>query len=197
MGKKASKSKASKQRGLVHVMTPEQRRQVDDLLAALETSVAEHKQYLADHALRVAAIEAACSGMVGTLPSAVRKQLASTFDELIPTADTLSDDGQPLPEFPKLVVRQVRAAAEAGFVMAVVRYREWLIGNREVDEILRNREAGLRKGHDVQTQRKQDRARRIRETWAAMEAEGKDPTNESVAAECGCSVRTVIRAFED
>jgi hypothetical protein len=195
MSKKPRNRKAEKSGGLIDAMSPDERRRVAEMFAALEQSITEHRQFMNDHAAHVAAIEAACKGMVGQLPSAVRKQLAATFDELIPAVDTLTHEGKPLPEFPKLVVRQIRAAAEAGFFMAVVRYREWLVGNREVDSILRAREDGLRKGHAEQKRRSDERAKRIRDTWAAMEAAGERVTNGTVAARCGCGVRTVIRAF--
>jgi hypothetical protein len=89
----------------------------------------------------------------------------------------------------------VRAAA-AGFLAALHRYRPQLAQVPELQRWYAKRAAGGDRGRESSSQRKQDRDQLIRDTWAAMEANGQRPTNPAVAAQFGCSISTVIRAFK-
>jgi hypothetical protein len=85
----------------------------------------------------------------------------------------------------------------AGFDFAVARYADRLRHMPELQEWEAKRFTGGQRGRLTQSQQREDRYRRIRETWADLESAGQQPTNASVAAAAKCSVSTVIRAFKD
>jgi hypothetical protein len=84
----------------------------------------------------------------------------------------------------------------AGFIQAMLMHRQELMSSVDAAVIVNGRRRGNVLGHASQSQRKHAKAKLIRDTWAAMEAAGERPTNGTVAARCGCSERTVIRAFD-
>lgn len=95
----------------------------------------------------------------------------------------------------------VRQAAEAGFWVAIQRYAKHLHGSAEAMAFINARKAASDKGHATQAKRSQELHRQIREKWAAMEAAGEKPTNDTVASAMRsdgvqCSRSTVIRAFK-
>jgi AraC-like DNA-binding protein len=87
-------------------------------------------------------------------------------------------------------------AASSGFAMALYRYADALRDIPELSAWRHKRKRGGDIGRKILTQRKVEMAERIRTTWANMEAAGDNPTNDTVAAACGCSRRTVQRAFK-
>jgi transcriptional regulator GlxA family with amidase domain len=96
----------------------------------------------------------------------------------------------------EFIATLVAEAAEAGFRLALERYAKQLKAVPELAAWHRKREAGRTKGHESQSRAREELAARIRTTWASMEAAGDNPTNDTVAAACGCSRRTVQRAFK-
>jgi len=97
-------------------------------------------------------------------------------------------------------VEQLRLALaisyKRGYYLAVLRYEEDLKHVPELASWHRSREKGGDKGRQTLTRRREERAREIRAKWAEMEANGEQPTNESVARAIGCGRSTVIRAFK-
>lgn len=87
-------------------------------------------------------------------------------------------------------------ALHAGFILAMVLHRHELMSSADAAVIVSGRRRGNVRGHASQSQRRNAKAQFIRDTWAAMEANGQRPTNATVAAQCKCSVSTVIRAFK-
>jgi hypothetical protein len=83
-----------------------------------------------------------------------------------------------------------------GFDFALTRYAEQIKHVPELAEWHRKRADGGEVGRRTSTSRSEEKAQRIRDTWAALEADGKKVTNEIVASACGCSLSTVIRAFK-
>jgi hypothetical protein len=195
MSKKPRNRTAGKSDGLIDALSPDERQRVAALFATLNQSIAEHRHLLHGHAAIVADVELLRDQLAETMPRAVRKELAMEFDKLVPKP--IDMDRQPRTQLVRLAMRQIRSAAEMGFVIAVVRYRKWLAGNREVEAILRGREDGQRRGHVTQSHRSDELAKEIRDTWASMEAAGERVTNGTVAAAVGCSTSTVIRAFKN
>lgn len=192
----ACTSRLASLRPLNEVMNADERQRVDLFFSDMKAHFARVKEVQEEQARIAAVLSAARDEMVGMLPAAVRKKLSQVFSELMPAATTDVIDGQPVSEATKKAAVQAFAAGEIGFFMAVVRYRDWLVGNREIAQILHGRETGQRRGHVTQSQRREQRAQLIRDTWATMEAAGQRPTNRSVAAAVGCGVSTVIRAFK-
>ena len=83
-----------------------------------------------------------------------------------------------------------------GFDFALTRYAEQIKHVPELAEWHRKRADGGEVGRRTSTSRSEEKAQRIRDTWAALEADGKKVTNDIVASACGCSLSTVIRAFK-
>lgn len=193
-----SKAKQKPQRPLAEAMTPDERRLVDDLMARLKDGIAQQRAYWHDVERSAIRFEQERDKMVGMLPAAVREHLSKHFDVFVPEINghTAAETGESFSDRALAVARSYRVAAEMGFFMAVIRYRKWLVGNREVEQILHGRDAGQRKGHATQSQARENKYQRIRETWAAMEAAGEKVTNDTVAEAVGCSRSTVIRAFK-
>lgn len=94
----------------------------------------------------------------------------------------------------------LRHVFHAGFVEAVLMHRRELMAAGDWVEWKQKQSGGGNKGRKKASSRSADLAKVIRDTWAAMEAAGENPTNVTVAAavkrQCGRgSVSTVIRAF--
>lgn len=109
------------------------------------------------------------------------------IEELIPVPKTGVDRELSL---------NLRKAVKAGFVLALARYSSELRMNAEALKLINARKRGGVNGREKSSQNREQRAQRIRDTWAAMEAAGQRPTNQAVAAAVGCGVSTVIRAFK-
>jgi hypothetical protein len=91
-------------------------------------------------------------------------------------------------------------AAEAGFSMALYRYAKELRDVPELAAWQRKRTVGGDLGRKTASQRREQKAQRIREKWAAMERAGERVTNDAVVAALKhegvkVSLRTVQRAF--
>lgn len=127
------------------------------------------------------------------LPPAISKSTAAAAEDL---AWSMMKG---MPEFAEANVLQrtgirvvASLAVEMGFAMALYRFADTLQGEAELAEW---RAAGIRKGHETQSQGRIQRAEAIRAKWREIETAGGTPTNEIVAAAMKCSVSTVIRAF--
>ena len=86
-------------------------------------------------------------------------------------------------------------ATHMGFAMALYRYADQLQEVPELAEWKRKRHDGLDKGHATQTQAREAKYQRIRDTCSQLEAEGKPCTYDVLAVACGCSRSTVERAI--
>jgi hypothetical protein len=127
------------------------------------------------------------------LPPAISKSTAAAAEDLawvmLDRLPELAAAGVP----ERTGVRVVASlAVEMGFAMALYRFADTLQGEAELAEW---RAAGMKKGHETQSQGRIQRAEAIRAKWREIENAGGTPTNEIVAAAMKCSVSTVIRAF--
>ena len=95
----------------------------------------------------------------------------------------------------RLAVSFLEQVIFEGFDFALTRYAEQIKHVPELAEWHRKRADGGEVGRRTSTSRSAEKAQRIRDTWAALEADGKKVTNDIVASACGCSLSTVIRAF--
>lgn len=90
----------------------------------------------------------------------------------------------------------VLCAVREGYSAAMLDHSGDIVEADEAETLYQSRGQGVTLGHQIQSQLSDDRAQRIRDTWAAMEAAGQKVTNDTVAAAVGCSRSTVIRAFK-
>ena len=96
----------------------------------------------------------------------------------------------------RLAVSFLEQVIFEGFDFALTRYAEQIKHVPELAEWHRKRADGGEVGRRTSTSRSAEKDQRIRDTWAALEADGKRVTNDIVASACGCSLSTVIRAFK-
>jgi hypothetical protein len=203
MSKKPSKRNTSGTAGgpLIHHLSIQDRERAAIALREIQRILHETKEVEREEAELLARFTEESQRIMGAaLTASVRGQLAAQLDEILRVDSQGRVTGIiPSTERQRRAALNLRAAAEIGFVMAVCRYRSWLVGNREVEAILRHQDSirdGVTKGHATQSRASEERAERIRATWASMEAAGAHPTNAKVAHACGCGVSTVIRAFK-
>jgi len=83
-----------------------------------------------------------------------------------------------------------------GYFLAVLRYEDELKDVPELASWRCSRKAGGDKGRKELQRKTEQRYQEIRDKWAEMEANGEQPTNESVARAMECGRSTVIRAFK-
>jgi hypothetical protein len=96
----------------------------------------------------------------------------------------------------KAALRFVEQVVFQGFDFALMRYADQIEHVPELHEWRKRRSDGGAKGRRTSSTRREHMARRIRDELARMTAAGEQPTNTKLAAACGCSVSTVIRAFK-
>ena len=150
--------------------------------------VEEIKEHLQDPALISKGLPPAIQSETSAAAAELAWEMLETMPEL--AAATVRE---------RTGVRVVASlAVHLGFCMAIHRFADSLQG---VPELSKWQEEGLKKGHATQSQTRAENYQHIREKWAAMEAAGLKPTNDSVAAAIRgdgrrCSRSTVIRAFK-
>lgn len=93
------------------------------------------------------------------------------------------------------VARMMRSAVHEGYLAAMMDYSADIQQSDEASAQYDKREIGGHKGHKTQSEQREARYKKIRETQARLEAEGKPCTYEAVAKECGYSRATVERAI--
>jgi hypothetical protein len=146
----------------------------------------------------VSIIDGISGSSPSTLPHHIMQATAAFADDLLVIAKGGVEDMQCLtPEGWEQFWLFTHYAATQGFSMALYRYAEQLKNVPELATWRRKRDDGGDRGRSTQTRRREQRYAKIRETWAAMEAAGQQPTNQRVAAAVGCGVSTVIRAFKN